>query len=669
VIQIINDDCLIALRGMADNSVDSVVTDPPYGISFMNKHWDYDVPSVEIWKEVLRVLKPGGHILCACGTRTQHRMTVNIEDAGFEIRDVIAWIYGSGFPKSLNVGKAIDSAQGKERELVGVSHNGSGASISKLANHNRGDTGIGYMDGSGKIFEITKGNSEYEGWGTALKPACEYWTLAYKPFSIFKKYAIFTTVNNTLLDLIWQSLENLQEEDTSNLLEMGLIPLNTALLWHSILEEVSISESKFTISTELKLITELKILNSLLSRNTQENTDGKYQTYQNGMNESQANGFNALATTAGRVLEGLSHIKSDLEITRFIVTEIASLREKNTYSFVPNVEINLKTLNESVNFVLHRVLINLITEENNSRLSILVNYAEKLLQQSLQEIPNIAVENVWQKHLENIQPELTLWTLARKPLSEKTVATNVLKWGTGGINIDGCRVETDETITNHSRGYESAISKGKYGDSSAQETHQTDGQQQGRFPANVIHDGSEEVINSFPDAKGQCGDLIGHDHDIKSPNDIFGIMPPRYDATKRVDDSKSASRFFYCAKASKSERNKGLDEFNEVITDDGREKPIDNAFLLGETQRRNNHPTVKPVSLMRYLCRMITPLKGIILDPYMGSGSTGIGAKVEGFNFIGIERESEYCKIAQTRIDAWKEKPPKEKIIEPTLFD
>jgi DNA modification methylase len=105
-------DCLEVLRGMANDSVDSVVTDPPYGLSFMGKKWDYDVPSEDIWRECLRVLKPGGHLLAFAGTRTQHRMAVRIEDAGFEIRDMIAWVYGSGFPKSLDVSKAIDKAAG-----------------------------------------------------------------------------------------------------------------------------------------------------------------------------------------------------------------------------------------------------------------------------------------------------------------------------------------------------------------------------------------------------------------------------------------------------------------------------------------------------------------------------------------------------------------------------
>ena len=111
--------CLDRLKDLEDNSVDAIVTDPPYGLSFMGKKWDYDVPSKEIWKECLRVLKPGGYLLSFAGTRTQHRMAVNIEDAGFEIRDMIAWVYGSGFPKSLNIGKAVDKLQGNEREVSG----------------------------------------------------------------------------------------------------------------------------------------------------------------------------------------------------------------------------------------------------------------------------------------------------------------------------------------------------------------------------------------------------------------------------------------------------------------------------------------------------------------------------------------------------------------------
>lgn len=119
MLQVVHMDCLAGLRMLPDNFADSIVTDPPYGLSFMGRKWDYDVPSVEIWAECLRVLKPGGHLLAFAGTRTQHRMAVRIEDAGFEIRDMIAWVYGSGFPKSLDVSKAIDKAAGAVREVIG----------------------------------------------------------------------------------------------------------------------------------------------------------------------------------------------------------------------------------------------------------------------------------------------------------------------------------------------------------------------------------------------------------------------------------------------------------------------------------------------------------------------------------------------------------------------
>ena len=166
-------DSIEKLKELPDNSVDSIVTDPPYGLSFMNKKWDYDVPSVEIWTECLRVLKPGGHLLSFSGSRTYHRMAVRIEDAGFEIRDQIMWIYGSGFPKSHNIGKAVDKLQGNEREDLGPNPNG---------RPNCEDEQPTTMGGKYKWSNVTKGQSEWEGWGTALKPAHEPIVMARKPF-------------------------------------------------------------------------------------------------------------------------------------------------------------------------------------------------------------------------------------------------------------------------------------------------------------------------------------------------------------------------------------------------------------------------------------------------------------------------------------------------------
>lgn len=422
-------DCLEVMKTLPDNSVDSIVTDPPYGISFMGKKWDYDVPGVDVWAEALRLLKPGGHILVACGTRTQHRMVVNIEDAGFEIRDTVAWIYGSGFPKSLDVSKAIDKMHGAERETVGQNTNGSGAQPHKLNNHGTGDTGIGYMDGSGKVFDITAPASDdakqWSGWGTALKPAME------------------------------------------------------------------------------------------------------------------------------------------------------------------------------------------------------------------------------------------LWTLARKPLIG-TVAQNVIEHGTGGINIDGCRVgyaspHDKQTAHVNALGpverfkttkpiYEGGKQNGGFAD-----THSS----LGRFPANVIHDGSDEVLAHFPNT---TSGKVTSDKDAYGDGSMFlnGVS----NQNNQHGDAGSAARFFYCAKASKSDRNGGLDGFPVDRPDSRTAIGMGTFEEKGVQPQQNHHPTVKPTALMQYLCRLITPPGGTVLDPYTGSGSTGKAAMFEDFRFIGIERELEYVEIATARIEAARTREP-----------
>jgi site-specific DNA-methyltransferase (adenine-specific) len=162
---------------MASGSVDAVVTDPPYGLRFMGKRWDYDVPSVEVWAECLRVLKPGGHLLAFAGTRTQHRMACRIEDAGFEIRDMIAWVYGSGFPKSLDVSKAIDKAAGAEREVI-VPNPNSRPNMVRV-----GASVLAPRVDAPLTAPATVAACRRQGWGTALKPALEPITMARKPLS------------------------------------------------------------------------------------------------------------------------------------------------------------------------------------------------------------------------------------------------------------------------------------------------------------------------------------------------------------------------------------------------------------------------------------------------------------------------------------------------------
>jgi DNA modification methylase len=394
MIKVLQGDCREILATMPDCSVDSIVTDPPYGLSFMGKHWDYDVPGVDIWRECLRVLKPGGHLLSFAGTRTQHRMAVNIEDAGFEIRDMIAWVYGSGFPKSKNVALSIDKGEG---------HPDRGHRIA-VANRHHPD---GTLEPNGENIPAYEAKSEagrkWQGWGTALKPAME--------------------------------------------------PI----------------------------------------------------------------------------------------------------------------------------------------------------------------------------------------TMARKPLAG-TVAVNVLAHGTGGINIDGCRVGSEKITTTNGKGFNGSFEGGTNNNGGAV--------REGRWPANLIHDGSEEVVGLFPNA--------GNGHWSYKPAKDGGIY--KYGLKDMPDGGSdktvsSAARFFYCAKASRSERNAGLEGMPEKRPDERTNTGMGTFVEKGVAKQSNHHPTVKPIELMRYLVRLVTPPGGIVLDPFAGSGSTGVACAEEGFGFIGIEREAEYCEIARARIE------------------
>lgn len=295
-------DSLEVLKTLADNSVDAVVTDPPYGLKFMGKKWDYDVPPIDLWVQIIRVLKPGGHLLSFGGTRTYHRMVVSIEDAGFEIRDQIQWIYGSGFPKSLDVSKAIDKAAGAKREVVG-------RAINSYPDSGRSDM---HRDGGGKIFDdgdglkqnlitapATSAAKQWQGWGTALKPANEVICLARKPFTdkqllanlalecqskLLAEIAI-RYLSSSLSAEIQQSIVQwsagkctLTPEDLSEVTDMlrsrsvDNSYLNTELLWLNTLDGIWTHANTCTTEMESSLTTDLKILKSLLSNSMQVNT-------------------------------------------------------------------------------------------------------------------------------------------------------------------------------------------------------------------------------------------------------------------------------------------------------------------------------------------------------------------------------------------------------------
>ena len=411
---IINEDSFIHLKTLDENTFDSCVTDPPYELGFMGKSWDGTgiAFNVDFWKEVLRTLKPGGHLIAFSASRNYHRMAVAIEDAGFEIRDQIMWIYGTGFPKSLNLGKAIDKKEGNDREVIGTT--------------NQQDITSGnyvHDPSQRKDIPITKGTSEWEGWGTALKPAHE--------------------------------------------------PI----------------------------------------------------------------------------------------------------------------------------------------------------------------------------------------VLARKPLSEKSIVDNVLKHGTGGINIDECRIEgeTKHPDTNpdfRDQGKKSKetigvdkLSFGQVQNAKRKKTQRqprnkdgvwteensgmksegtefADADPRGRFPANVMHDGSEVVEQQFPEV-AKSNPTPRNRNKENHENNIF--TNPETDNQTEYDDEGRASRFFYVPKAHKKERDGSI------------------------------HPTIKPVELMKYLVRLITPKDGTVLDPFAGTGTTGEAAIQESVSCYLIEKEKEYIKDIEKRLNKYND--------------
>lgn len=573
---LIHGDCLDKLKAMPEASVDAIVTDPPYGLSFMGKKWDYDVPSEEVWAECLRVLKPGGHLLAFAGTRTQHRMAVRIEDAGFEIRDMIAWVYGSGFPKSLDVSKAIDRAAGAEREVVGVSSND--RPKSQVKGGKAFDRAMDEGQEHATLYVTAPATPEaqqWAGWGTALKPSLETVTWATKPFPPERERAKILGNLCKIEARLWllssasaaaQSSTSSQSEyvaacataqwtadDATNIraalrglmdtwqCEMAThMSLSIVSSWRRTLEESSKPGSTSTTETESSTTTDWKTLSCCLSQITPESIIQAC---------SLPGGFNANASTAAQIFNAsLALLQSTLTLSAI---EPATWQELGA------------------------------------------------------------------RQGEDVRPSLDPVIMARKPLAG-TVAENVLQWGAGGINVDGCRVGAEERYNPAAgnKGNGNSLNMSKVGmPQDAKGSVVT-----GRWPANLIHDGSNEVVGLFPEANSA---RVGNPN---NPKRGANHAPTSYgqgndSETHDYRDTGSAARFFYCAKTSKRERGEG-----------------------------NNHPTVKPLALMRYLCRLVTPLGGIILDPFMGSGTTGIAAIEEGFDFIGIEKEQAYYEISQRRI-------------------
>lgn len=418
--KIINGNSLEVLDTLKENSIDAIITDPPYELGFMGKKWDASgiAYNVTLWEKALRVLKPGGYLLAFGGTRTYHRIACAIEDAGFEIKDCIMWLYGSGFPKSQNVGIMVDKFLGQESIDTGIA--------SPNARPNCTTDNTLYESGTvGKEFTIKKANNEWDGYGTCLKPA-------YEPI-----------------------------------------------------------------------------------------------------------------------------------------------------------------------------------------------------------------------------------ILAKKP-TELTIAENVIEYRVGALNIDGCRVGTEERTYKGAGGSDITVAKGAIGSGKGKDLEFT---VNGRFPANVIHDGSDEVVKDMPNTVGSSGEGFSKDDYSKNTDGATNFQ--RGDFVP-YNDEGSASRYFYCAKASSKDRDEGLDAFESkqmYSEESGNQFGYGNANgdtfgdRIANVVRKNIHPTVKPTELMQYLVRLVCPKGATILDIFNGSGSTGKAVAFENrernanYKYIGIELDPEYCEISKARID------------------
>ena len=490
-------DCFDVLDTLPENSIDAVCTDPPYHLTsivarfgettredettseraragsdgyarlsrgFMGKEWDGgDIAfNPELWSKVYRVLKPGGHMVAFGGTRTYHRMAVAIEDAGFEIRDMLSWIYGSGFPKSHDISKAIDKSYGNfdfEKQKT------------NLAIH------IRECRESAKVTR-----SELASW--------------------FPEYSTVT--------------QNWERNDAGK--------RTPSITDYEILIE------RIKCSSNFRHLVRVEAKRQIIGKSS------------NGLAQNWSN-------------EGDAGFKKKYDLTA----------------------------------------------------------------------PTTDEAKTWQGWGTALKPAQEPICLARKPLSEPTIAANVLKWGTGALNIDGCRIGDREFTVTISTGeivsQNVAMSGPNYG------RIKSDCVKTGRWPANIATDGSDEVLELFPDSKGWSG----QNHNNFNP---YGGNALNKSATTRegyhegFGDEGSAARFFYTAKASELDR-------------------------IG-----SKHPTVKPVSLMRWLVRLVTPPNGTVLDMFAGTGTTGQAAMLEGFKSVLIEREVEYVEDIERRMKLVFEKTP-----------
>ncbi len=673
-------DCLEQLKTLPDNSVDSIVTDPPYGLSFMGKKWDYDVPSVEIWEECLRVLKPGGHLLAFAGTRTQHRMAVRIEDAGFEIRDMIAWVYGclSEDSEILTESGWMLYNQAKKEKVLTYDVEKDVYQWEKPTRWNeycvKQDTAYRIRsDNTDQI--VSRGHRclvEREG-KLVFVQADELSNVECMPYLQDDIFTLPKGGGEVLLkDVQWEteglaqdifskrkreevSVKGFEAGEESSMARWANVFQTEREICESGNQVCSVSSGNDEHGKKGRLRDGASVEGGVEDRQTTDK-NGVCSPYQSRCDGQQAREFDAVCDQCGAQAV---RARASYQTTLATVTAI----EYSGMIWCPTVSTGA--------FVARRNGKVFITGNNGFPKSLDVSKAiDKAAGVEFDAVPASGVgfmnaEGVggynvtknqlvrkgesteaarqWQGWGTALKPALEPITVARKPLIG-TVAQNVLAHGTGGINIDGCRVGESLTYTS---GKPSMTKDNGWNDNNM--TALPERTVSGRFPANFIHDGSDEVLALFPNTAPAKSSMRGIEL-TASDEKVYGKGASDFNTMRGFNDNGgSAARYFYCAKASKKDRDEGLEGFEakrgtmmtEMLTGSGN---------VRDAHHKNNHPTVKPTDLMRYLCRLVTPPNGTVLDPFMGSGSTGKAAVLEGFSFIGCELSEEYLEIARARI-------------------
>ncbi len=641
MVKLIQGDCIEEMKKMDDNSVDCVICDPPYGLGFMGKGWDTFNPEFinnkmkkdkrshigiasqrrsntagtynykrnnefQLWcekwaVEVLRILKPGGFLLSFGGTRTYHRMVCGIEDAGFEIRDMIAWIYGSGFPKSLNIGKAVDKLQGDERKVVGKKIDiSSGKPMS--SKQARAGNGININEGWDRPWRkdkkhcedmtlLTKGTSEWEGWGTALKPAIEPICIARKPLS--------------------------EKTVAKNVLKWGTGGINVdgGRVEHN--EDLSIKRDRHKLDTNnqgwgFKAVNRDKgrfPANVILDEEAAEMLDE-----QSGELISK---WGKQTTTC--IAPYYPNVE-DKNITKKIIPQDFKYSNSNrggASRFMKNIKVDLNDFlmyNVCRIIELRRIICG-YTLENQKIVGMLngvIQEVEKYFQNVGQFISGNSEMETFRKDMKPI-----ILTLIKQMIELKI--------------SNACFAESIDYFTGESEKIIKLL----------MELNTEDVKNVKNIKPLIIF--GNELLELLEDIV-----KVVQEQNLKSGKRKIEniLMPICENTTKNI-------RFKYTAKASKDERNMGCEglELGEPPAS-ARSKPAEGRENALGNPRANSHPTVKPIALMKYLVKLFSKKGAIVLDPFMGSGTTGIACKELGRDFIGIEKEPEYFRIAQNRIKA-----------------